>query len=169
MFGRSSGLILNKEKSEAFWIGNKVESKEKPLGIKWTRYYIKCLGIWCGPEVEGTINKNYIDKIKKLKSLLNMWSQMQLSLKGKISILRSLDLPQILYEAGVLYIPEWVMHDVDQQFFNFLWSNKNAHVKKEVFINEICKGGLKMSLFRAMARGMKCMWVKIILWANSTD
>ena len=31
MFGRSSGLIPNNEKSEAFWIGIKVESKEKPL------------------------------------------------------------------------------------------------------------------------------------------
>ena len=71
----------------SFWIGNKVECKEKPLGLKWTRNYIKCLGIWCGPDVEGAINKNYMEKIKKLKSLLNMWSQRQLSLKGKISVL----------------------------------------------------------------------------------
>jgi hypothetical protein len=112
-FSESSGLKLNKDKSEAFWIGSKTSCIDNPLGLKWTKDTIKCLGIWCGADVEGAMVKNYNEKIKKLKTLLNMWSQRKLSLKGKVAVLRSLALPQMLYVASVLYTPEWVMEEVD--------------------------------------------------------
>ena len=160
LFGESSGLRLNKDKSESFWIGSKLSSKEKPFGLKWTKNYIKCLGIWCGADIEGAIQANFEEKLKKLRKLLNMWSQRKLSLKGKVAVLRSLALPQILYVASSLYVPDWVIHEVDNIFFSFLWSNKKVHVKKECVINEIAKGGLKMPLFSGMLRGIKCSWIK---------
>ena len=162
-FGESSGLKLNKEKTEAFWIGSKVLCKEKPLNLKWTRDFIKCLGIWCGPDIEGAITKTFTEKLKKLKNLLNMWSCRKLSLKGKVAVLRSLALPQILYPSSILFVPEWVIHDVEELFFNFLWSNKKHHVKKEVITNEIHNGGLKVPLFGAMVKAIKCTWVQRIL------
>ena len=96
MYGRSFGLMLNKEKSEAFWIGNKMESKDNPLGIKWSGTVIKYLGIGCGPDVEGAISKNCMEKNKTLTSFLSLLSERQLSLKGKIYVLRSLALLEIL-------------------------------------------------------------------------
>ena len=54
-----------------------------------------------------------MEKLCKLKKTINMWSRRNLSLKGKIAVLRSIVLPQVLYPATVLYVPEWVMHDVD--------------------------------------------------------
>ena len=165
-FGESSGLRLNKDKSESFWIGSKLNSMEKPLGLKWTKNYIKCLGIWCGADVEGAMQINYEEKLRKLRTLLNMWSQRKLSLKGKVAVLRSLALPQILYVASSLYVPEWVIHEVDSIFFSFLWSRKKAHVKKETVINEIGKGGLKMPLFSGMLRGIKCSWIKRLVSCN---
>ena len=143
-----------------------VGCKEKPLGLKWTNSFIKCLGIWCGPDVEGALLKNFNEKLKKLKNLLNMWSQRGLSLKGKIAVIRSIALPQMLYVASILYIPEWVIESVDELFFNFLWSNKKAHVKKEVIVKEIKSGGLKMPLFEATVVGVKCTWVKRIISGN---
>ena len=124
---------------------------------------IKCLGIWCGPDIEGAINFNFKEKIKKMKTLLNMWSQRQLSLKGKIAVLRTVILPQILYVASTLYTPEWVEKEVDGLFFKFLWSSKKPHVRREVVISEISNGGLKMPLFSGMLRGMKCSWIKRLL------
>ena len=58
------------------------------------------------------------------------------------------------------------MHDVDKISFSFLWLNKKAHVKKEVIINEVSKGGLKMPLFSGMVNGMKGTWVKRIMLEN---
>ena len=162
-FGKSCGLKLNKEKTEAFWIGASLNKKEKPLGLSWTKDFIKCLGIWCGPSVEGAVLKNFEVKIKKVRSLLNLWSQRKLSLKGKVAVLRSIVLPQILYTATTLYIPEEIQHQIDDLFFDFLWSKKKPHVKREVVINEISKGGLKMPLFSGMVKAMKVTWIKRIL------
>ncbi len=162
-FGKSCRLKLNKDKTEAFWIGRDLNKKDKPLGLRWTQGLIKCLGIWCGPSVEGAIQKNFDEKIKKVKTLLNIWSQRRLSLKGKVAVLRSIVLPQVLYVSTTLYIPETVQAEIDNLFFEFLWNKKKPHVKREVVINEISKVGLKMPLFSSMVKGMKISWIRRIL------
>ena len=40
-FGKASGLLINKEKSEALWIGDLKECNDKPLGIKWPKAYLE--------------------------------------------------------------------------------------------------------------------------------
>ena len=164
-FGRSSGLMLNKDKSEAFWIGSMLHSQNKPCGLKWTTEYIKCLGIWCGPDIEGAINKNYTEKLSSLEKVINMWSRRNLSIKGKIAVLRSLILPQILYPATVLYVPDKVIDEVEHLFFRYVWPNK-VHVKREVIVKEIAKGGLKMPLFSSIVKAVKCTWVQRLVKRN---
>ena len=44
-------------------------------------------------------------------------------------------------------------------FIKFLWSGKKAHVKREVVIQDIEKGGLKMLDFASMIKAIKCTWV----------
>ncbi len=105
--------------------------------------------------------------MKKLKTLLNLWSQRCLSLKGRIAVLKSIILPQILYVATNLYVKESLQIEIDKLFFDFLWNGKKAHVKKEVIINEISKGGLKMPLFSGMVKGVKACWVKRLM--NNED
>ena len=75
---------------------------------------IKCLGIWCGSQVESVMNRNFEEKIKNLKTTLNIWSQRKLSLKGKVAVLRSMALPQVLYVTSVLYTPEWVVQNIEK-------------------------------------------------------
>ncbi len=65
-FGNSSGLKLNTEKSEAFWIGSDIDNMNKPFKLKWTKNYIKCLGVYCGPDSEGAIMLNFEKKINKI-------------------------------------------------------------------------------------------------------
>ena len=77
--------------------------------------------------------------------------------------MRTFALPQLLYVSSVLYVPEWVFQEVDNIFFDFLWSGKKTHVKKSVIVLNIEDGGLKMPLFEGMVRGIKCTWVKRIL------
>ena len=117
----------------------------------------------CGTNVEISRIENFKSRIKKLKTLLNMWSQRNLSLKGKVAVLRSLALPQMLYVCSVMYVvPKWVI-EVETLMFSFLWSSKKAHVRKEVVISEIKNGGLKMPHFASMVKAIKCTWVKRLI------
>ena len=110
-FHQSSGLKLNKGKSEAMWIGSKADCMLKPLGLRWPSTPIKCLGIYCHSDLERATGDNFVERVKKLKNVLNMWSQRKISLKGKVAVIRSLALPQILYVASVLYTPKWVIEE----------------------------------------------------------
>ena len=128
--------------------------------MKWTNNPIKILGIWCSCNPLETIDLNYHERIKKLKSLLNIWGQRNISLKGKITVLWSVALPLILYTCSILYTPQWVIKEVDMIFFKFLWSNKKHHVKKASIISNIEGGGLKMLDFESMVKANKISWIK---------
>ena len=154
-FSKYSGLYLNKSKTEAVWLGKNVHNKDKPLGLRWNNVYFKCLGIWCHTDTARMIDKNYTEKIDKFQNILNIWQQRLLSLKGKITVLWSVALPQVLYVTSILYTLEWVTAEIDKILFKFLWSDKKPHVKKETIIADIDYGGLKMVHFESMQKAIK--------------
>ena len=94
---------------------------------------IKCLGIWCGSNIDDAINFNFNEKIDKIKTLLNIWKQHRLSLKGKITVIKTFAMPLILYPANCLYVPDWVTKQVDEIFVKYLWSGKPPKVKKKYY------------------------------------
>lgn len=71
-------------------------------------------------------------------------------------------LPQLLFVCSTLFTPPWVIREVDGLFFNFLWSNKKHHIKKETIIADIQNGGLKMIHFESMMKAIKVNWIKRI-------
>ena len=159
-FSTYSGLKLNTSKTEAVWLGRNVNKRDKPLGLHWNNDYFKCLGIWCHTDTTSMIDKNYRERIDKLQHVLNIWQQRLLSLKGKITVLWSIALPQVLYVTSMLYTPGWATNEIDEILFKFLWSNEKPHVKKETIIAETDCGGLKMIHFESMQKAIKLNWIK---------
>ena len=166
-FSLVSGLKLNQSKTEAVWIGKNINCRSKPLGLKWNDGFFKCLGIWCHSNVKLMIEKNYNERIDRLKSVLNKWKQRKLSLKGKITILWSIALPQLLYVCSTLYTPRWVIEETDKIMFNFLWTGKKSHVKKSSIIAEVSEGGLRMIHFESMVKAIKTNWIRRLRDSNS--
>ena len=165
-FKLSSGLKINKGKTEVMWLGSMVENEKKPLGLKLSKTSVRCLGILCNTDTERATFENLSLKIKNLKKLLGMWCQRNLSLKGRITFLKTMALPLVLYPVSVLHVPEWAITEIDKLLFSFVWCNKKPLVKKEVLISEIEKGGLKLPHFESIVNGIKCTWIKRILNAN---
>ena len=96
-----------------------------------------------------------------------MWRPRKLSLKGKITMLWSIALPQLLYACSTLYTPEWVIKEADTLFFTFLWSSKKLHVKKRAIIADIRNGGLRMIHFENMLKAVKINWIKRFIMNDS--
>ena len=111
-------------------------------GITSVQTSIKSLGIIIKKDVSNIAELNFNDRLIKVRNLLNMWKCRQLTIKGKITILRSQALPIILYPASVLFTPEHIIDKIDKLFFNFIWPNKKHHVKKNILI-QILKMVLK--------------------------
>ena len=159
-FGKCSGLNINKEKTVIITLGPL--ACDKILGIKCSKEPIKTLGIWISKNTHEMTEINFREKIGKLQTILNMWRQRSLSLKGKVVVIQSLCLSQLQYVSTILYVPSGVIDEVNQLIFSFLWPKK-VHVKKDVVIQNIESGGLKMPDYDYKVRTTKVMWVKRLL------
>ena len=107
-----------------------------------------------------TIEINFNKKINKVQSLLNMWAQRNLSIKGKITIIKSVVLPQILYVCVNLGVPEWFVTKMNTIMYHFIWSARMDKVKRATLINKIEKGGLKMIDLETMIQSQRIIWIK---------
>jgi hypothetical protein len=94
------------------------------------------------------------------KQILDIWSQRDLSLIGKIAILKSLAFSLITYQCCSLEIPDNFIDLINDIAFKFLWSNKPEKVKRKTIIADYCDGGLKMLDIFSFTKAQKAMWVK---------
>ena len=160
-FHKCAGLKLNKNKTEGLILGkHNVDLSKYEIRTPDT---IKYLGIIISNKINDIEIVNYNDKITQIKNKLNMWKSRKLSIKGKITVLRSQIMPIILYPTAVLYTPQYVIDEIDSLFFNFIWPNKKQHVKKKVLIQSIENGGLKMPDIASMIKASKLTWIKRFL------
>ena len=72
------------------WLGASRKNTAKPLGIAWPVNFILALGIYFSYNDKIVYNKNFEQKLIKMKSLLNLWYPRNLTLYGRITILKSL-------------------------------------------------------------------------------
>ncbi len=133
------------------------------LSIKLIDQPTKSLGLWIGKDLTLSIKKNLEEKMKKMKSLINMNKLRNISIKGKVTLLRSIVMPHLLYVASVIPIPSDFIKEVDQLFFDFVWPNGKHHVKKNVLIQQIQDGGLNMPDVYSMLKALRLTWVKRLL------
>ena len=159
LFEQYAGLKLNKTKTEAMWLGKDRNNPQTPLGIKWVKD-VHSLGIFFSYNTDSVVQKNFDDRAKEFKRILDMWLQRDLSLIGKITILKSLAFSKIIYQCGVMnYTTEFKDKIIDITY-NFIWQNKPEKIKRLTLIAEYEKGGLKMLDIDSFLKAQKAMWVK---------
>jgi hypothetical protein len=157
-----SGLKLNISKSEAMWIGKDKDSKEKPLGLKWVKG-VKALGIYFTYNEKEMEEKNFTEKLNELKRLLALWGQRDLSVIGRITVLKSLAFSKVIYQCNNLAVSKEFLKQLNRVAFQFIWNYKPEKVKRTVVIADYDKGGLKMLDVECFVDAQKVMWVKRLL------
>lgn len=75
---------------------------------------------------------------------LDLWKQRNLTIFGKILIIKTFALSQILYVATVLHVPEETVKEIESLSYQFLWNGSQHEVKKRVVIQDYQFGGCKM-------------------------
>ena len=56
LFSKCAGLKINRDKSEAIWIGASSNFRHKPYGLKWPEEAVKCLGVYLCNDTEKIVN-----------------------------------------------------------------------------------------------------------------
>jgi hypothetical protein len=168
-FGKVAGTILNTSKCEAMCLGkiNNNYYSEKPFGFKW-KYNIKCLGIYIGHNTIENHNNNFTQKVENIKSSLQKWSKRDLTLFGKVHVIKTLALSQIILPATILHVPPDVISQLNHIFFKFIWG-KVDRLKRNNMIKDTCNGGLGMVDVISMFDSLKASWMIRILKGNPVD
>ena len=106
-FASLSGCKI-KSKSEAIHIGALKGSTFYTFSndvLTWKTNSFRYLGINFSLNVKALYELNFIPKLTQIQQIINCWRSRNVSLIGKITVIKSLLLPQLLYLFSVLCIP----------------------------------------------------------------
>jgi hypothetical protein len=104
-----------------------------------------------------------VNKLAKIEGIIKIWTCRYLTLKGKITIVNSLLVSQMLYIASVIHIPQWAIEQYNTLIRNFIWDNKPPKIKYTTLIAPIELGGLKLQDLQTKIEANKLAWIKNLL------
>ena len=95
-----------------------------------------------------------------MKNILNSWSARRLTLLGKITIIKSLAVSQIVNVLPSLPTHQGALKEINSLLYDFLWDKKGDKIKRVEMINDYDKGGLKMIDIRSFNESLKMKWIQ---------
>ena len=163
-FNKISGLKVNYEKSAILRIGTLRNTQVRyctERRFAWTSKGTKTLGIYFTNDTNNITEMNMIDRIKQISTLLDKWKLRNLTLLGKITVIKMLAFPIILYPLTNLPDPnENLIKTIKKKLFTFLWNDKPDKVARKVMCQPIERGGLKMLDIETYLSAVKISWIK---------
>ena len=66
----------------------------------------------------------------------------------------------------MIHIPEDIVTAINTLIFQFVWQGKTDRIKRDLFIQDYEKGGLKMVEMEMVIKACKTMWIKEYLDAS---
>ena len=141
-FSVYTGLKLNKTKAEPIILYNDGSLLQKNLGISWSKPPFKTLGTYFSTDVEEAKLLNIKDRLEKIKNIVTTRKGRALTLKGKLTIVKSLIVPHILTLTLCFQPSKKLMADIESLVTEFVWNHEKALIGKNTLIQPISHGGL---------------------------
>jgi hypothetical protein len=101
-----------------------------------------------------------VEKIKKLRYKIKLWSQRHLTMEGNTLIVKTFGLSQIIYNMQAYGFNNAELINTERIIFKFLWStNENPNgidqIKQTIMKNDYSKGGMKVTDVKSLDRSLK--------------
>ena len=81
---------------------------------------------------------NFDKRISEIERILNMYSKFSLSLIGRVTVIKTLMLPKIVYLLTVLPTPPGnIFEAIEKRLKDFLWKNGNVRICNKQLEKEI--------------------------------
>ena len=158
-FGKHSGLILNKNKTDAMFIGKLKNCSDFLCDINWPDGPIKSLGVFFGHNRLQCNELNLSSKIENCEKILIHWKKRNLTFFGKIQIIKTLLLLKFVYLAKSTVVPQEKINTLNKLFFKFLWNDKREKIKRSTLIGTKSKGGIEMFDVPSFFNSLKIKWI----------
>ena len=107
---------------------------------------------------------NFDKRISEIERIISMYSKFSLSPTGRVTVIKMLILPKLVYLLTVLLTPPSNILDVNEKRLNdFLWKNGTVRICNKQLEKDIGEGGLKLTNIRDFNKSLKLSWLKILL------
>ena len=94
------------------------------------------------------------------------WKQRDLTLMGKIQLIKTFVLSKLVYVSSLTPVPPWAFREIEVLIFDFLWNGKDK-IKRSTMFLDYDKGGLKLTDFQLFIRTQRIMWMKRLITGDS--
>ena len=163
-FYEVSGLKLNTSKTKVVWVGSKKFSDQilcPGIKLDWAQSDFRVLGIDFSLDLNRMVDLNFKKKIIDVSKVLKSWHHRKLTLRGKITVIKTLALPKLIHLLTSLpNMNVSMVNDLNRLFYNFIWDNKPDKVRRNTLVRDIPHGGLKMVHIQSFMAYLKVGWLK---------
>ena len=144
-FGDASGSRINKSKTVALVSEHFSDNREICKSFKLNKGIEIVLGVPIGKKQDK--NQFWMEKFDKMQKILQLWKSRDLTMFGKVHVVKSLVLPLIQYAASHVDIDCEFVHKVQNLIWSFVWKWGTCFVSRDICYLPRQKGGLGMPNF----------------------
>ena len=174
-FSIFSGLQLNKNKTEAIWLGCWKFKKKQVENIKWCIYpnnQIKVLGLYLQNNKQiHEIAENWESRIVKCQNIIKLWANRNLTIMGRIVVAKTFLLSQFMYLMQATILSKDTLKQINSLLFKYIWSKREydvnisdikitEKVKRITMIQNYVDKGLNMIDIESMQDTICLSWVR---------
>ena len=161
-FGECSGLRINHEKSEVMLLGNGRHyslPNDTEIGDLKIKHSVKILGVHFTYDSRAKRRLNFDEIVTSIKQKLHIWRWRDLTIMGRIQIVKTFIIPIFLYRASMICSDQEFVKKVNKIIFDFIWKGKDK-VKRSVLVGDIEDGGLKAPHLMSMIETQRIICCK---------
>lgn len=138
-FGRAAGARLNRDKTRIQFFGPWERSEIDNVTDIRHETDLKILGV--NFDKDGGGNGNWEELMKKTRQRLSFWGLRNLTLEGKILIIKAMILSLFLLVCSVFIPPRPLFLALDRAIFHFLWGSGWERLRREEMKRATRNGG----------------------------
>jgi len=122
-----------------YWLGSFHNSPED-IGIEKGNKPMEILGIYFTynwQKFQGLIFENIIKSIQKF---INEWRRRNLTLMGRIQIIKTSAIPIFMFRASLISLTKDIVKQVNSVLYNFIWDSSKDKIKRLCLISDYENG-----------------------------
>ena len=134
------------------------------LNLSWKKQYFSLLGIDFSINLSEMVNLNFNKKLLEIQNDLRSWSRRNLTVLGKITVIKSCILSKLVHLFLVLPSPPPdFLQLLERVCFKFIWDGKNDKISRNLLIQDYDMGGCKMVHIKSFIKSLKISWLKKLI------
>jgi hypothetical protein len=94
-----------------------------------------------------------------MNTLFFSWGKRNLTIVGKIMIIKALVIPIFTFVASACVVPDKYRKEIESKCFKFIWDGKTDKVKRNTMIGNFEMGGLNMIDIGSYFASLRASWV----------